>query len=371
MHVITKVGDQINVTTYEHFCDTAADVKKIDPKKITLGSVLVVLQGESGGIEFYIANSNKEWINIADSNEKEAEEINTAEELVELLNDESFSGIMKLAAPMDLTSTFTIKGNQDITIDLNNQTINSTNTLFNITEGGQLTLTGKGNVSTSGNIANVYAGQLIIEDGTYDSNAGNYGAAAISSNAKIIFNGGKLTTQEAGLMAFDGGEIVMNDGEIAPRDNFAIGTNGSAGRGGNTITINGGKLVGNIQSAGYEAIGVYLPNDDIFIMNDGEIIANGGAGIVQRGGSCTIKGGTITATGTPGATGWVGDNKTKMSQSAVIYHETANYPAKDSMYLKITGGTFTGEAHSIEILSDKQNPNVHIFGGTFNPAYPE
>jgi hypothetical protein len=64
MHVITKVGDQINVTTYEHFCDTAADVKNIDPKEITLGSVCVVLQGESGSIEFYIANSNKEWIKM-------------------------------------------------------------------------------------------------------------------------------------------------------------------------------------------------------------------------------------------------------------------------------------------------------------------
>lgn len=64
MHIITKIGDQINVATYEHFCDTAADVKDIDPKKITLGSTLVVLQGESGHIEFYIANSSKEWIKM-------------------------------------------------------------------------------------------------------------------------------------------------------------------------------------------------------------------------------------------------------------------------------------------------------------------
>lgn len=64
MHVTTKVGDQVNVATYEHFCDTAADVKKINPKKITLGSTLVVLQGESDHIEFYIANSNKEWIKM-------------------------------------------------------------------------------------------------------------------------------------------------------------------------------------------------------------------------------------------------------------------------------------------------------------------
>ena len=64
MHATTKVGEQVNVVTYEHFCDTAADIKKIDPKEITLGSVLIVLQGESGSMEIYIANSNKEWIKM-------------------------------------------------------------------------------------------------------------------------------------------------------------------------------------------------------------------------------------------------------------------------------------------------------------------
>ena len=64
MHATTKVGDQVNVATYEHFCDTATDIKKIDPKEITLGSVLIVLQGESGSMEIYIANSNKEWIKM-------------------------------------------------------------------------------------------------------------------------------------------------------------------------------------------------------------------------------------------------------------------------------------------------------------------
>lgn len=63
MFVNTKVGEQINVAAYEYFCDTTADMANIDPKKITLGSVCVVLQGESG-LEVYIANSNKEWINI-------------------------------------------------------------------------------------------------------------------------------------------------------------------------------------------------------------------------------------------------------------------------------------------------------------------
>ena len=62
--IMTKRGNQDNVLTYEHICDTTADMESIDPQYITLGSMCLVTQGESGGTEAYIANSNKEWIEI-------------------------------------------------------------------------------------------------------------------------------------------------------------------------------------------------------------------------------------------------------------------------------------------------------------------
>lgn len=62
--IMTKRGTQDNVLTYEHICDTTADMASIDPQYITLGSTCLVTQGESGGTEAYIANSNKEWIEI-------------------------------------------------------------------------------------------------------------------------------------------------------------------------------------------------------------------------------------------------------------------------------------------------------------------
>lgn len=58
---MTKRGIQDNIVTYEHICDTTADLQNIDPKFITLGSVAVVLEGD-GGMEFYMANSNKKWL---------------------------------------------------------------------------------------------------------------------------------------------------------------------------------------------------------------------------------------------------------------------------------------------------------------------
>ena len=61
--IMTKRGSQDNVTTYEHICDTDADMANIEPKYITLGSVAIVLQGEMG-LGVYMANSNKQWISL-------------------------------------------------------------------------------------------------------------------------------------------------------------------------------------------------------------------------------------------------------------------------------------------------------------------
>ena len=63
MNIMTKRGSQDNVVTYEHICDTTADLQNIDPQYITLGSVAIVLQG-SAGLEVYMATSNKEWVSL-------------------------------------------------------------------------------------------------------------------------------------------------------------------------------------------------------------------------------------------------------------------------------------------------------------------
>ena len=63
MNIMTKRGQQDNVVTYEHICDTTADLANIDPNYITLGSVAIVLEGTSG-MEIYMANSSKEWIEM-------------------------------------------------------------------------------------------------------------------------------------------------------------------------------------------------------------------------------------------------------------------------------------------------------------------
>jgi len=60
-NIMTKRGQQDNITVYEHICDTLADMENIESKYITLGSVCVVLSGDGDALEVYMADSSKQW----------------------------------------------------------------------------------------------------------------------------------------------------------------------------------------------------------------------------------------------------------------------------------------------------------------------
>ena len=61
MNIMTKRGSLDNNITYEHYCDTPADMNNIDSKYITIGSICVVIKGSNDALELYIADSNKQW----------------------------------------------------------------------------------------------------------------------------------------------------------------------------------------------------------------------------------------------------------------------------------------------------------------------
>lgn len=65
--IMTKRGSMDNIVTFEHICDTMADMASIERAYTTLGSVCIVLQGEGGGLEVYMANSRGQWEALVDS----------------------------------------------------------------------------------------------------------------------------------------------------------------------------------------------------------------------------------------------------------------------------------------------------------------
>ena len=260
----------------------------------------------------------------------------------------------------------------DTTIDLNGYGITSTiaksaqKELF-IVDGAKLTFKGEGSITYAYRIARaINGGEVDIEDGTY--NIGDVGITAEGENSCITINGGSLSAAIGGIGVSDGASAEINGGTISCSDGLPLFTNKAANEGGCSIILNNGTLIGNIDTAYYEACGVYIANNDTFVMNGGEVRGVNGCGILMRAGNVTINGGLVTATGEAGTTGYVDDNVTAMSKSTVIYHETANYPGKQGMSLTITGGRFVGVDHSVEILSTEVSPNVTITGGEFTPV---
>jgi hypothetical protein len=101
--------------------------------------------------------------------------------------------------------------------------------------------------------------------------------------------------------------------------------------------MNGGRLEGHIQSAGYIACAVYMPNEGSFTMNDGEIVSDG-CGICMRGGQVNLNGGSVIASGESGVKGKVGDSRVVVGPYAVVYDAQSQYPAVNSLELNIAAG---------------------------------
>ena len=90
---MTKQGSLDNEITYEFFCDTAADMELIEAQYRTLGSIAIVLEGESGGLEIYITNSSREWtaLNITSGSDDDSSGVGFNVEIVNSLPQEDIS----------------------------------------------------------------------------------------------------------------------------------------------------------------------------------------------------------------------------------------------------------------------------------------
>lgn len=283
---------------------------------------------------------------------------------------------LKLDKDLTVTSSINIPEGKEIKVNLQGQTVTANNETAFTVNGGKLTIENGSITGSKRAVVVSNGGEAIVESGVYTTTSAGQVMNAQGKDSKITVNGGTFNSQECGIMPFDGAEIIVNDGIFNTIDNFAIGTNGTAGRGQNIITINKATLNCNIETDGYEACGIYIANNDkVIVGKDVVINVVNGCGILMRAGQVEVKNGAkINVTTDKGNdfTGWVGDNKTKMNQSGIIYHESANYPGKEGMSLTVEDGiTIDAISHSVEILSDEISPNVNIGTGNYNPSYPE
>ena len=230
-----------------------------------------------------------------------------------------------------------VPAGKKVTLDLGGNTMSATgNTIPLYANGGEIVIK-NGSVSADASAVITRNGGSVVIDG---ANITSSGSNAISAtDGSVVVNSGNIQSQEAGIAGFRDSVVTINGGTIVGIDNCPMMGNGSAAGSANdgtnmNVIMNGGTLIAHIQSAGYAACGVYVPNSGSFTMNGGEIISDG-AGLVMRGGKVTLNGGKITANGAAGAVGKVGDSRVVVGSYAVVYDANSKYPAMDTLELVI------------------------------------
>lgn len=288
--------------------------------------------------------------------------VTTVAELIEAINTDQEVIVINIDNDLNLSSTIQIPSKKEITINLNKHSINANTMAFRINNSEVSIQNGSITSSNNDTIVVDNTGRVIIDN--VDIVSSKRQGITLQNNSVGIINSGSITAQEAGIVVFKNSTVVVNDGIITSIDNGPIMGNGSAAGSANdgtnaTIIMNGGKLIGHIQSAGYIACGVYVPNSGSFTMNGGEIESDG-AGVVMRGGRVNLNGGKITATGETGVVGKVGDSRIVVGPYAVVYDVNSKYPAMDSLELNIKKGmVLVGTDGDLSFVGiDQANANV-------------
>ena len=243
----------------------------------------------------------------------------------------------------------------------------------NVTEGKNIVLDLNGKTMTNTALTLFNAGTLVIQDSSADKSgkivSTNNVAFGAGANSTTTVEYANIQAQEMAILADKAGAtITVKDGVFNAKDNAVIGGNGSRRDGeANQIIIDGGTFNGTIQSNGYVACGIYAPWKDNITVNGGTFNITGGAGIVARAGTVTINGGEFNTTGN--TTGYVGDSKTTVPCSALVFDSRSGYPAKDpNSKISVQAGKFKSDVCTISFVnSDPSDTNtrLEVTGGYF------
>lgn len=264
----------------------------------------------------------------------------------------------------DITITDPVTLTKNTIIDLSNCTLTSTSTGFAFVANGVSLVIRGGTINVSNSFAKaINGGTITVESGSYT--AGRVGLEADGVDSSVTINGGTVSAFNGAAIASNGGHVIINGGNISCTNGTAVCASGADGLYTNIIDMNGGEIIADTTEEGYASCGVYLNNKDRFTMTGGRITSKNGCGLLIRDGRAIIRDGIIVAEGT--GSGWVGGNGTKMSHSAIIFHESA----KDTHYgmrLEVYKGLFEGTNLALETISENAYPNIYIKGGTFVPS---
>ena len=244
------------------------------------------------------------------------------ETLQEAINAAKGGSTVRLLEDVTLTETAVFPAGKTVHLNLAGHNITATGTALLINGTTDIQSTGSaGTIESTGNVA-----------------------VAVGNNAKVTVYSGTLKGREGAVITgkSTGATIeIRYNATLIATDNAVIAGNGSQRDGKpNTILVKGSTFIGNIETKGYIACGIYAPWNDNVTVSGGTFNITNGAGIVARAGTVKVTGGTFSCTGT--AEGYVGDSKNKVPCAALVFDKAANYPAlTESSQILVSGGIFS------------------------------
>lgn len=238
--------------------------------------------------------------------------------------------IIKLTENVNTTEAYTIVGNVNISADSPVTITNTVTDVFTVVEGGKLTL-GE-NITIESNTSVLYAngGDIVIDGATINVTDSQYAAAFVDAGCITVENGGinqsgtnNVTISADGVNA----KVVVNGGKVTSANSSTIASKNNA-----NIIINGGVVKTTCEEPTYCA--VYSHSNGSVAMNGGEVSAVAGYGLVAaNAGKVKMTGGTVN-----------GGVKSHESSDATveIYGGTVNgdVSALAGATLVVTGGNF-------------------------------
>ena len=237
-----------------------------------------------------------------------------------------------------------------VTICLNGRTIQSTaadQSVFEIADGGKLTLTDC--TSNPGTVthSNVTGSGVEVKKGTFTMYGGEISGNSASNGGGVYVCGGSTFDLYGGKIS---GNTVTNDG-----GGVCVATNGK-------FNMHGGKIEISGNTAATYGGGVYVATTGEFNMRGGTIggaaadkankAKNGGGGVYVSGGTFNMSGGSITGNDSNGVFVW-GNATFTVSGAATVKGNTREGAASNVFLTgsaKITiGGELTGSPNSIGV----------------------
>ena len=296
---------------------------------------------------------------------------------------------VRVPAGKELTLDLAGKNIQNGTDNKNAVIVSGSLTIKDSTATSAPTVAGSDVTYTSGKVSATQAaiavadgGKVVVESGTFESSEnialfaeGNLTRGGSAVKSKITVQGGYVLAKEFAASAQGrGAELSIEGGVLKAKDNAVIAGNGTktatVDRGGTTINISGGTMIGTIQTKGYIACGVYHPQEGTLNITGGTFQIENGVGVLVRAGSANITGGEIITTGK--TTGWVGDKKIDEGCHGIVYDSASNYPGANAADKITVGGgvkivTENGnDPVKMHRLADSTENHIEVTGGSFS-----